>query len=134
MKNYKILKLDAIKDDRGKLVALESNKEIPFEIKRVYYIFDTDPNFPRGAHVHKNLEQVLIMMSGSCDIILNDGKNCEKICLNRPDMGLYIGKNMWREMKNFSYGAKLLVLASDFYDEKEYIRNYNEFLRNINDT
>ncbi|EAL6034778.1 WxcM-like domain-containing protein, partial [Campylobacter jejuni] len=94
-------------------------------------IFDTDPNFPRGAHAHKNLEQVLIMMSGSCDIILNNGKNCEKICLNRPDMGLYIGKNMWREMKNFSYGAKLLVLASDFYDEKEYIRDYGEFLKVI---
>lgn len=134
IKNCKILNLRAIKDNRGSLIALENNKEVPFEIKRVYYIFDTEPNFPRGAHAHKNLEQMLIMISGSCDIILNDGKNYEKICLNRPDIGLYIGKNIWREMKNFSYGAKLLVLASDFYDEKEYIRNYAEFLRNINDT
>ncbi|EPG0592803.1 class E lipooligosaccharide biosynthesis 3,4-ketoisomerase WlaRB [Campylobacter coli] len=129
-----MLNFNAKSDNRGSLIALENLKEIPFEIKRIYYIYDTKPEFPRGAHAHKNLEQVLIMMSGSCDIILNDGKNCEKICLNRPDMGLYIGKNMWREMKNFSYGAKLLVLASDFYDEKEYIRNYDEFLRNINDT
>ncbi|ELM1387346.1 WxcM-like domain-containing protein [Campylobacter coli] len=132
--NYKMLNFNAKSDNRGSLIALENLKEIPFEIKRIYYIYDTKPEFPRGAHAHKNLEQVLIMMSGSCDIILNDGKNCEKICLNRPDMGLYIGKNMWREMKNFSYGAKLLVLASDFYNEKEYIRDYEEFLRNINDT
>lgn len=129
-----MLNFNAKSDNRGSLIALENLKEIPFEIKRIYYIYDTKPEFPRGAHAHKNLEQVLIMMSGSCDIILNDGKNCEKICLNRPDMGLYIGKNMWREMKNFSYGAKLLVLASDFYNEKEYIRDYEEFLRNINDT
>ncbi|HEB9433177.1 TPA: WxcM-like domain-containing protein [Campylobacter coli] len=132
--NYKILKFNIKSDDRGSLIALENLKEIPFEIKRIYYIYNTKPEFPRGAHAHRELEQVLIMMEGSCELVLNDGKNIKNIILNRPDMGIFIGKNMWREMKNFSYGAKLLVLASDFYNEKEYIRDYEEFLRNINDT
>ncbi|EAH7316657.1 WxcM-like domain-containing protein [Campylobacter coli] len=127
--NYKMLNFNAKSDNRGSLIALENLKEIPFEIKRIYYIYDTKPEFPRGAHAHRELEQVLIMMEGSCELVLNDGKNIKNIILNRPDMGIFIGKNMWREMKNFSYGAKLLVLASDFYNEKEYIRNYDEFLR-----
>ncbi|MCR8687241.1 sugar 3,4-ketoisomerase [Campylobacter sp. 1569] len=126
---YKILNFSAITDKRGSLIALENLKNIPFEIKRIYYIFDTKPEFPRGAHAHTNLEQVLIMIDGSCEIILNDGKISQNIILNRPDIGLYIGKNIWREMKNFSYGAKMLVLASDFYNEKEYIRNYDKFLK-----
>lgn len=131
--NYKILNFNTKSDDRGSLIALENLKEIPFEIKRIYYIYDTKPEFPRGAHAHRELEQVLIMMEGSCELVLNDGKNIKNIILNRPDIGLFIGKNMWREMKNFSYGAKLLVLASDFYNEKEYIRDYNEFLRMTNE-
>lgn len=129
-----MLNFNAKSDNRGSLIALENLKEIPFEIKRIYYIYDTKPEFPRGAHAHRELEQVLIMMEGTCELVLNDGKNIKNIILNRPDMGIFIGKNMWREMKNFSYGAKLLVLASDFYNEKEYIRDYEEFLRNINDT
>ncbi|EIQ3466744.1 WxcM-like domain-containing protein [Campylobacter coli] len=132
--NYKILNFNVKSDSRGSLIALENLKEIPFEVKRIYYIYDTKPDFPRGAHAHKELEQVLIMMDGSCKLVLNDGKDIKNIILNRPDMGIFIGKNIWREMKNFSYGAKLLVLASDFYNEKEYIRDYEEFLRNINDT
>ncbi|EJY9594801.1 WxcM-like domain-containing protein [Campylobacter coli] len=127
--NYKILNFNVKSDSRGSLIALEKLKEIPFEVKRIYYIYDTKPDFPRGAHAHKELEQVLIMMDGSCELVLNDGKDIKNIILNRPDVGLFIGKNIWREMKNFSYGAKLLVLASDFYNEKEYIRNYDEFLR-----
>ena len=132
--NYKILNFNVKSDSRGSLIALENLKEIPFEVKRIYYIYDTKPDFPRGAHAHKELEQVLIMMDGSCELVLNDGKDIKNIILNRPDMGIFIGKNIWREMKNFSYGAKLLVLASDFYNENEYIRDYEEFLRNINDT
>lgn len=131
--DYKILNFDVKNDNRGSLIALENLKEIPFEIQRIYYIYDTNPDFPRGAHAHKELEQVLIMMDGSCEIVLNDGKNNKSIILNRPDIGLFIGKNMWREMRNFSYGAKLLVLASDFYNENEYIRDYNEFLRVVNE-
>ena len=127
--DYKILNFDTKNDNRGSLIALENLKEIPFEIQRIYYIYDTNPDFPRGAHAHKELEQVLIMMDGSCEIVLNDGRHSKSIILNRPDIGLFIGKNMWREMRNFSYGAKLLVLASDFYNENEYIRDYNEFLK-----
>ena len=131
--DYKILNFDTKNDNRGSLIALENLKEIPFEIQRIYYIYDTNPDFPRGAHAHKELEQVLIMMDGSCEIVLNDGRNNKSIILNRPDIGLFIGKNMWREMRNFSYGAKLLVLASDFYNENEYIRDYDEFLRMVNE-
>lgn len=131
--DYKILNFDAKNDNRGSLIALENLKEIPFEIKRIYYIYDTKPDFPRGAHAHKELEQVLIMMDGACEVVLDNGRRIQSVLLNRPNSGLYIGKNIWREMKNFSYGAKLLVLASDFYDEKEYIRDYNEFLRMANE-
>ena len=131
--DYKILNFDTKNDNRGSLIALENLKEIPFEIQRIYYIYDTNPDFPRGAHAHKELEQVLIMMDGSCEIVLNDGRHSKSIILNRPDIGLFIGKNMWREMRNFSYGAKLLVLASDFYNENEYIRDYDEFLRMVNE-
>ena len=131
--DYKILNFDTKNDNRGSLIALENLKEIPFEIQRIYYIYDTNPDFPRGAHAHKELEQVLIMMDGSCEIVLNDGRHSKSIILNRPDIGLFIGKNMWREMRNFSYGAKLLVLASDFYNENEYIRYYDEFLRMVNE-
>ena len=131
--NCKILNFNIKSDDRGSLIALENLKNIPFEIKRVYYIYDTKPEFDRGGHAHTNLEQVLIMIDGACEVLLDNGKEKKSIILNRPDVGLYIGKNMWREMKNFSYGAKLLVLASDLYDEKEYIRSYDEFLRIINE-
>ena len=119
------------KDKRGSSIALENLKTVPFEIKRVYYIYDTKPDVDRGGHAHTNLEQILIMMDGACEVLLDNGKEKKSIILNRPDVGLYIGKNMWREMKNFSYGAKLLVLASDLYDEKEYIRSYDEFLRAV---
>ncbi|WP_286005413.1 sugar 3,4-ketoisomerase [Campylobacter avium] len=130
---YKLLKMEINKDKRGSLIALENLKTVPFEIKRVYYIYDTKPDIDRGGHAHTNLEQILIMMDGACEVLLDNGKEKKSIILNRPDVGLYIGKNMWREMKNFSYGAKLLVLASDLYDEKEYIRSYDEFLRIVNE-
>ncbi|KPH55952.1 sugar 3,4-ketoisomerase [Helicobacter pullorum] len=132
--NYKLLHLNKIGDKRGSLVVLENLKGIPFEIKRIYYIFDTRPEFDRGGHAHTDLEQVLIAIDGACEVVLDNGRKTQSVLLNRPDLGLYIGRNIWREMRNFSYGAKLLVLASDFYDEKEYIRDYDEFLRSINDT
>lgn len=129
--NYEVMVLKTMKDERGKLIALEGWRDLPFEIKRVYYIFDTRPDMPRGGHAHMNLEQMLVCMDGSCEILLDDGKSRESVILNRPDIGLYIGRSMWREMKNFSYGCKLMILASDFYDENEYIRNYNEFLKSL---
>ena len=129
--NYKLINLNVYGDSRGKLISLESNKNLPFEIKRVYYIFDTLPNQERGKHAHKNLEQLIIAMDGACQFVLDDGKSTETVWLNRPDVGLYIGKNMWREMRNFSYGCKLMVLASDFYSEDEYIRDYSIFKKTI---
>ncbi|EAJ7110565.1 WxcM-like domain-containing protein [Campylobacter upsaliensis] len=129
--NCKVMKLDVKADERGKLVALENLKNIPFEIKRVYYIFDTKPEFQRGGHAHKHLEQLIVAMDGSCEFVLDDGTKRQNVFLNRPDIGLYIGKNMWREMRNFSYGCKLMILASDYYDESEYIRDYDEFLKAV---
>ena len=129
--NYKLIDMKVFGDARGKLVSLEGNRNVPFDIKRVYYIFDTLPNEARGFHAHKNMEQIIVAMDGACEFVLDDGKQSESVWLNRPDVGLYIGKNMWREMRNFSYGCKLMVLASDYYDEKEYIRNYDEFLKEV---
>lgn len=129
--NYKLIKMNVIGDERGKLVSIEANKNISFDIKRVYYIFDTLPDQERGKHAHKNLEQLIIAIDGACQFVLDDGKNRETVWLNRPDVGLYIGKNMWREMRHFSYGCKLMVLASDYYNEDEYIRDYSVFKETI---
>ena len=129
--NYKLLDMTIFGDERGKLISLEGNKNIPFEIKRVYYIYDTLPNQARGQHAHRSLEQIIIAIDGACQFVLDDGKTREKVWLNSPDKALYIGKNMWREMKHFSYGCKLMILASEYYDEKEYIRNYDEFLKEV---
>ena len=118
-------------DARGKLISLEGNRNLPFEIKRVYYIFDTVPEQVRGMHAHRNLEQLIVAMDGACQFVLDDGKNRETVWLNRPDVGLYIGKNMWREMRHFSYGCKLMVLASDYYSEDEHIRDYSVFKETI---
>ena len=118
-------------DARGKLISLEGNRNLPFEIKRVYYIFDTVPEQVRGMHAHRNLEQLIVAMDGACQFVLDDGKNRKTVWLNRPDVGLYIGKNMWREMRHFSYGCKLMVLASDYYNEDEYIRDYSVFRETI---
>ena len=129
--DYRLIDMHVFGDARGKLISLEGNRTVPFDIKRVYWIFDTLPDQDRGMHAHKNMEQIIVAMDGACQFVLDDGKNRETVWLNRPDRGLYIGKNMWREMKHFSYGCKLMVLASDYYDEKEYIRSYDEFLKEV---
>lgn len=129
--NYRVMHLKVHGDHRGKLIAVEALKDIPFEIKRMYYIFDTGSDEARGFHAHKHLEQLIIAMNGSCRFVLDDGNTREEIVLNRPDIGLYIGKNMWREMYDFTGDCKLVVLASIYYDEKEYIRDYNEFLKSV---
>ncbi len=129
--NYRLINMQVHGDERGKLVSMEGNKNIPFEIKRVYWIYDTLPDVERGKHAHKKLEQVIIAVDGACQFLLDDGSTREKVWLNRPDVGLYIGKNMWREMRHFSYGCKLMVLASGYYDAEEYIRDYDEFLKGL---
>ena len=118
-------------DDRGMLVALEEGKEIPFPVKRVYYMYDTVPGVRRGFHAHKCLEQILICIHGSCKIHLDNGKETEEVELNNPYEGLYIPNNIWREMYDFSPDAVLMVLASVIYDEADYIRSYDEFIKYV---
>ena len=120
-------------DDRGQLVAIEQLKDLPFEIRRVYYIYDTLEGVRRGFHAHLNLEQILVCVKGSCKIHLDDGSDSAEVLLDSPSKGLYIANNMWREMYDFSPDAVLLVLASEYYDEADYIRDYDRFLEFVKD-
>lgn len=119
-------------DERGSLVALESYKTVPFEIKRVYYIFDTKKGVSRGFHAHRNLEQVAVCVMGSCRFVLDNGQQREQIWLNSSTQGIVIPSLTWREMHDFSPDCVLLVLASEYYDESDYIRDYDEFLKVVN--
>ncbi len=118
-------------DDRGMLVALEEYYDIPFEIKRIYYMYDTKEEVHRGFHAHKNLEQILICIHGSCKVRLDNGTEQKIVLWEKPYEGLYIPNDMWREMYDFSPDAVLMVLASDYYREEDYIRNYDDFLNFI---
>ena len=118
-------------DDRGQLVALEEYNDIPFEIKRVYYMYDTKEGVRRGYHSHNTLQQILICIHGSCKILLDDGREKKKVFLEKPYEGLYIAPGMWREMYDFSRDAVLMVLASEVYNEDDYIRDYDEFLKSV---
>ncbi|MBV7405705.1 FdtA/QdtA family cupin domain-containing protein [Enterobacter sp. ENT03] len=131
MSLIKFIDFNILGDERGSLVAIENNKNIPFEIKRIYYIFGTKENVSRGYHAHRDLQQVAICVSGHCEFIIDDGINRESVLLNNPTKGLYIDNNKWREMHNFSEDCVLLVIASKFYDEEDYIRNYDDFLKGI---
>ena len=115
-------------DERGQLVSLEEFKDIPFRIKRVYYMYETDNGIVRGQHAHKSLQQILICIHGSCKVKLDNGRESKIVQLEKPYEGLYVTNNMWREMFDFSSDAVLLVLASELYDENDYIRDYEEFL------
>ena len=116
-------------DDRGQLVALEEFNDIPFRIKRVYYMYETREGVTRGFHAHKSLEQILICIHGSCKIRLDNGLGERKVIpLEKPYEGLYVSNDMWREMFDFSPDAVLMVLASELYDEEDYIRDYDAFL------
>ncbi len=128
VEDCKLMKLKKIGDPRGNLTFVESGIDIDFEIKRIYYIYDVPSGEYRGAHAHRELEQLMIALSGSFDVILDDGKCKRTVNLNNPAIGLYITKVIWREMSNFSAGSVCLVLASDHYDEHDYIRNYEQFL------
>ena len=120
-------------DDRGQLIAIEEMQDIPFDVKRIYYIYDTLPGVRRGFHAHRNLQQILICVSGSCKIHLDDGFDTAEVLLDNPNLGLYISNDMWREMYDFSEGAVLLVLASQHYDGADYIRNYDAFIQLVRD-
>ena len=126
--DIKLIDLQTHGDDRGSLVAIEEQVNIPFTIKRVYYIFDTLEGVRRGFHAHKDLKQVAIVLKGSCKFLLDDGKERTEILLNNPAQGLCIESMIWREMFDFSDDCILMVLADKLYDEPDYIRDYNQFL------
>lgn len=121
-----IIKIPKIEDKRGNLSVIERDV-IPFEIKRVYYLYDVPAGAERGGHAHKKLQQFLVALSGSFDVILNDGIQEQIVTLNKPFEGLLIQNGIWRELKNFSSGSVCLVVASDVFDEKDYIRDFEEF-------
>lgn len=124
----KIIDLPKIEDARGNLTFVEGGDHIPFDIKRVYYLYDVPGGSERGGHAHKDLHQLIIAMSGSFDVVLTDGKEKKRFHLNRSYYGLYVPKMLWRELDNFSSGAVCMVLASNLYDESDYYREYDEYL------
>jgi dTDP-4-dehydrorhamnose 3,5-epimerase-like enzyme len=128
MSLLKTIDFPLLGDERGSLISLEANKQIPFAIKRVYYIYGTQADVARGFHAHKQLKQVAVCVSGKCRMILDDGAKREELWLDSPDKGLLIGDLVWREMHDFSADCVLLVLASEHYDESDYIRDYDVFL------
>lgn len=118
-------------DHRGQLVAIEAMKNIPFEIKRCYFMYDTKQGVRRGYHAHKKLTQILFCVSGSCKIHLDDGKDTAEVLLDKPYQGLLITSDMWREMYDFTEDAVLMVLADEYYNEEDYIRDYDTFLNYV---
>lgn len=131
MSLVKLIDLPLLGDERGSLVAIESLSNVPFEIQRVYYIFGTEKGISRGFHAHKNLQQLAICVAGKCRMLLDDGKTKESVWLTSPNQALIIGEKVWHEMHDFSDDCVLLVLASQHYDENDYIRDYSEFLRYV---
>lgn len=132
MSLIKTVSFEPLGDDRGSLVALEANKSVPFDIKRVYYLFHTKEGVSRGFHAHKKLKQLAVCVTGSCRFILDDGICKEEVVLDSPTKGLVINEMIWREMHDFSEDCVLMVLANQYYDEKDYIRNYKEFIKVAN--
>jgi len=126
-----IIKLPIISNPKGNLTFIESNRHIPFEVRRVYYLYDVPGGEARGGHAHKMLNQFIIAVSGSFEVILDDGYERSHFFLNRSYYGLYVPQMLWREIQNFSSGSVCLVLASDLYDESDYYRDYHEFLQAV---
>lgn len=122
-----LIEFKTLGDDRGSLISLEQNKNIPFEIKRIYYIFGTKENVSRGFHAHKKLRQLAVCVRGSCRFVMDNGSQKEEIILDSPDKGLVIDTMQWHEMHDFSEDCIIIVLANDYYDESDYIRNYENF-------
>lgn len=129
--NCKIIKLNQLGDRRGHISVVENNNEIPFSVKRVYYLYDVPSGEKRGGHAHRNLEQLIVAVTGSFDVIVDDGHTKNTFRLNRPNEGLYFPSGLWRDINNFSAGAICLVLASLPFDENDYMRNYKDYLKYI---
>ena len=128
IEDCKIIELPKISDPRGNLTFIEGGRHIPFDIRRVYYLYDVPGGADRGSHAHKTLHQLVIAMSGSFDVTLDDGRNKKKFHLNRSYQGLYVCPMMWRDLDNFSSGSVCMVLASNLYEASDYYRDYSEFL------
>ncbi|WP_207426476.1 FdtA/QdtA family cupin domain-containing protein [Pedobacter sp. SYSU D00535] len=126
--NCNVIELPKIHNRAGNITPIASNKDIPFSIRRIYYLYDVPGGETRGGHAHYELHQLIIAASGSFDVVLDDGNNKKTVTLNRPNYGLYVTPGIWRDLINFSSGAVLLVLASNKYSEQDYIRDYAEFL------
>jgi hypothetical protein len=131
LEKCKMVDLPKIADPRGNLTFIEGGRHVPFDIRRVYYLYDVPGGAERGGHAHKDLHQLIIAMSGSFDVVLDDGKNKRRIHLNRSYNGLYVCPMIWRELDNFSSGSVCMVLASNHYDESDYYRDYQEFLNAV---
>jgi len=131
IRDCRIIELPKISDPRGNLTFIEGSRHIPFEIKRVYYLYDVPGGATRGGHAHKKLEELIIAISGSFDVVLDDGYERKRFHLNRSYFGLYIPPMIWRELDNFSSASVCLVLASREYDESDYYRDYDEFIKAV---
>jgi dTDP-4-dehydrorhamnose 3,5-epimerase-like enzyme len=129
LKDCRLIELPKIGDPRGNLTVVEELAQVPFAIKRVFFLYDVPSGGARGGHAHHELEQLMIAASGSFDIVLDDGRERRRIQLNRPSLGLYVAPMIWREMENFSSGATMAVLASTLYSADDYIRDYDAFAR-----
>mgnify|MGYP005989260173 CR=1 FL=1 len=123
-----VIDVSKVHNEAGNITVVENEQNIPFQVKRVYYLYDVPGGEVRGGHAHYELEQYIVAASGCFDVILDDGKNRKRVTLNRPNIALHIVPGLWRELENFSSGSICLVLASHKYEEKDYIRDYQEFL------
>jgi len=129
--NYKILDFNVFGDSNGHLISCQNLVNCPFDVKRVFWIYDTKPKVVRGSHANRNSEFLLVAINGSCKIKIDNGEKQEVVSLDNPHTALYLNKMMWKEMYDFSYNATLLVLTNTLYDETEYIRDYNEYLKEV---
>ena len=127
LSDCKLIELPKISDVRGNLTFIEGERHVPFDIKRVYYLYDVPGGAERGGHAHKDLHQLIVAMSGSFDVVLDDGMDKKRFHLNRSYFGLYVCPMIWRELDNFSSGSVSMVLASNYYDESDYYRDYRDF-------
>jgi dTDP-4-dehydrorhamnose 3,5-epimerase-like enzyme len=130
----RLIELPKIEDSRGNLTFIEGHRHVPFDIARVYYLYDVPGGSERGGHAHKALHELIVAMSGSFDVVLDDGREKKRFHLNRSYYGLYVCPMIWRELDNFSSGGVCMVLASNLYDEFDYYRNYGDFLAGLKDT